>query len=72
MNQGKRKEQIEFSEKMAAGSMLGMIIIIIIASLNFFCLDTLLFAILFYDICFGQLTYFKHKKRVRFPPSPKA
>ena len=31
LNQGKRKEQIEFSEKMAAGSMLGMIIIILIS-----------------------------------------
>ena len=30
-NQGKRKEQIEFSEKMAAGSMLGMIIIILVS-----------------------------------------
>ena len=29
-NQGKRKEQIEFSEKMAAGSMIGMIILILV------------------------------------------
>jgi len=31
MNQGKRKNQIEFSEKMAGGSMLAMIIIILIS-----------------------------------------
>jgi len=31
LNQGKRKEQIEFSEKMAGGSMLVMIIIILIS-----------------------------------------
>jgi|TARA_Y100000004_G_C8692257_1_gene318045 hypothetical protein len=31
MNQGKRKDQIEFSEKMAAGSALAMIIIILIS-----------------------------------------
>jgi len=31
MNQGKRKDQIEFSEKMAGGSMLVMIIIILIS-----------------------------------------
>ena len=31
MGQGKRKDQIEFSEKMAAGSMLGMIIIILVS-----------------------------------------
>ena len=31
MNQGKRKDQIEFSEKMAGGSMLAMIIIILIS-----------------------------------------
>ena len=30
-NQGKRKDQIEFSEKMAGGSMIAMIIIILIA-----------------------------------------
>ena len=30
-NQGKRKDQIEFSEKMAGGSMIIMIIIILIA-----------------------------------------
>tara|TARA_Y100001963_G_scaffold135582_1_gene197271 strand:+ start:822 stop:935 length:114 start_codon:yes stop_codon:yes gene_type:complete len=29
--QGKRKSQIEFSEKMAAGSMLAMIIIILVS-----------------------------------------
>jgi len=31
MNQGKRKDQIEFSEKMAGGSMLVMIVIILIS-----------------------------------------
>ena len=31
MNQGKRKDQIEFSEKMAGGSMLVMIIIILVS-----------------------------------------
>jgi hypothetical protein len=31
MGQGKRKEQIEFSEKMAAGSMIAMIVIILIS-----------------------------------------
>ena len=31
MNQGKRKDQIEFSEKMVSGSMLLMIIIILVA-----------------------------------------
>ena len=31
MGQGKRKDQIEFSEKMAGGSMIIMIIIILIA-----------------------------------------
>ena len=31
LNQGKRKEQIEFSEKMAGGSMLVMIIIILVS-----------------------------------------
>tara|TARA_A100001391_G_C4863968_1_gene223332 strand:+ start:369 stop:488 length:120 start_codon:yes stop_codon:yes gene_type:complete len=30
-NQGKRKDQIEFSEKMAAGSMLAMIILILVS-----------------------------------------
>ncbi len=30
-NQGKRKDQIEFSEKMAGGSMLLMIILILVA-----------------------------------------
>ena len=31
MNQGKRKEQIEFSEWMAGGSMLAMMIIILVS-----------------------------------------
>ena len=31
MNQGKRKDQIEFSEKMSTGSMLAMIVIILIS-----------------------------------------
>ena len=31
LNQGKRKEQIEFSEKMAGGSMLAMIILILVS-----------------------------------------
>ena len=31
MGQGKRKDQIEFSEKMATGSMLAMIVIILIS-----------------------------------------
>ena len=31
MGQGKRKDQIEFSEKMAAGSMIAMIVIILIS-----------------------------------------
>jgi len=31
MNQGKRKDQIEFSDKMATGSMLAMIVIILIS-----------------------------------------
>ena len=31
MNQGKRKDQIEFSEKMAGGSMLAMMIIILVS-----------------------------------------
>ena len=31
MNQGKRKNQIEFSEKMAGGSMLVMIVIILVS-----------------------------------------
>jgi hypothetical protein len=31
MGQGKRKKQIEFSEKMAAGSMIAMIVIILIS-----------------------------------------
>tara|TARA_B100000287_G_scaffold390425_1_gene401305 strand:- start:892 stop:1008 length:117 start_codon:yes stop_codon:yes gene_type:complete len=31
MNQGKRKNQIEFSDKMATGSMLAMIVIILIS-----------------------------------------
>ena len=31
MGQGKRKNQIEFSEKMATGSMLAMIVIILIS-----------------------------------------
>ena len=30
-NQGKRKDQIEFSEKMATGSMLAMIVIILVS-----------------------------------------
>ncbi len=30
-NQGKRKDQIEFSEKMAGGSMLAMIVIILVS-----------------------------------------
>jgi hypothetical protein len=31
MGQGKRKDQIEFSEKMATGSMLAMIVIILVS-----------------------------------------
>ena len=31
MNQGKRKDQIEFSEKIAGGSMLMMIVIILVS-----------------------------------------
>ena len=31
LNQGKRKEQIEFSEKMAGGSMIMMIILILLS-----------------------------------------